>query len=442
MLLFLARRIIMERFLMQDLCLWKDSDDRKPLLLHGIRRSGKTHLLKTFGETYYENVIYCDFEANKSLHKIFDGDLDATGIIRDLSILFEKDIHSGATLIIFDEIQNCARALESIKLFYERAGQYHIVATASSLAVTLPEGSSVPIEYFREMYLYPVSFIEFLTAEKPMLADLILKSVPGDNAYVKFADSLEKSYYIYQIIGGMPEVVALWLETGSIEEVKKLQVQILRSIEADFIKYAPISMFPKLAAIFGAISLQLMKNNKKFTYTHLKKSWRAKDLEDALYWLIRAGFVYKVEHTSESRLPLATAANKTHFKLYMCDTGLLRSTIELPSPAIIDSSDNYSMVKSALAENTVCIDLMRVFNQNLYYWSAQKPGKAEISFTFQYEDEIVPVVVKTGKAGRSKSLAQYTSLYPASKTILTSMDSGKQDILPLYAFFDVRKWLR
>jgi predicted AAA+ superfamily ATPase len=430
----------MQRVLMEKLIEWKENPAKKPLILQGIRQCGKTYLLQEFGARYYRDVFYCKFDEDKSLSAFFEPNLNPRRIIKDMSVFRDKDIKPQTTLIIFDEVQSCAKALTSLKYFYEEAPEYHIIAAGSLLGVAIPKGTSFPVGKVEFLRLLPLNFYEFVLAQNEKLAG-ILKEFPHNGQIGRFRTLLEEKYRDFQIVGGMPEVVQSWIDTKSIENVEKIQTQIIKSYENDFAKYAPISYFPKLSAIWNAVPGQLAKENRKFIFSQVKKSWRAKDLEDALEWLIRAGLVYKIENIEKPYFPLAAYANHTYFKLYMCDTGLLRRVANLPPAVLLDKSDNYKEFKGAMAENYVCCELKRLYEENIYYWTAEGPGKAEVDFIVQDNAYIVPIEVKAGTASHARSLGQYCKKFTPQRSVLTSLDHDKENILPLYALGNLPEWL-
>jgi predicted AAA+ superfamily ATPase len=427
---------------MEKLIEWKENPDKKPLILQGIRQSGKTYLLKEFGSRYYEDVFYCKFDEDKSLADFFEPNLNPLRIIKDMSVFRGKDIRPHTTLIIFDEVQSCGKALTSLKYFCEEAPAYHIIAAGSLLGVAVPKGTSFPVGKVEFLTLYPMNFYEFLLAQNEMLANHLKDSTFRDSVWQTFRTQLEEQYRDFQITGGMPEVVQNWLDNKSIESAGKIQNQIITSYENDFAKYAPISYFPKLSAVWNAIPSQLAKENRKFIFSQVKKSWRAKDLEDALEWLIRAGLVYKIENIEKPYIPIAAYANHTYFKLYMCDVGLLRRAAGLPSSVLFDKTDNYRKFKGAMAENFVCCELKRLYEKNIYYWTAEGSGKAEVDFIIQDEAYIIPIEVKAGTSGHARSLVQYCQKFDPQKSVMTSMVHDKENVLPLYAFWNLREWLK
>jgi predicted AAA+ superfamily ATPase len=431
----------MQRLLMNDLLKWKENPRKKPLILQGIRQCGKTYLLKEFGNAYYNDVFYCKFDEDKGLADFFEQDLEPRRIIKDLSLSRGKDILPHDTLIIFDEIQSCGKALTALKYFCENAPEYHLVAAGSLLGVAIPKGTSFPVGKVEFLTLFPMNFYEFLLAQNEMLAKQLKESPFDDGIWLSFKTQLEEKYRDFQIVGGMPEVVQSWVDTKSLDSVEKIQMQIIKSYENDFAKYAPISYFPKLSAVWNAIPSQLAKENRKFIFSQVKKSWRAKDLEDALEWLIRAGLVYKIENIEMPFFPLSAYANHTYFKLYMCDVGLLRRVANLPSSIVLDKSDNYKEFKGAMAENFVCCELKALCQESIYYWTAEGSGTAEVDFIIQDEAHIVPIEVKAGKAGGARSLGQYCLKYKPEKAVLTSADGISKKNLPLYAFWKFKEWL-
>jgi len=422
------------RILTDDLVDWRDGLYKRPLLIQGVPQCGKTYLIKEFGSKFYDEVLYFDFEEDLNLSGLFEMNLDPQRIIKDLSLYRGRDIKPESTLLIFDGIHSCERALDSLEYFCDENSKYHILAASTILDRALPKIDT--------MTLFPMNFYEFLLALNSMLAMHLKESAFQDDALKTFSAQLEELFRDYQIVGGMPEVVQSWINHKSIEMVEKLQSRIISNYENSFTKIKPASMLPKLSALWNAVPAQLAKENRKFIFSKVKKSWRAKDLEDALYRLIRSGLLYKVEHVEKPEIPLSRYVNHTHFKLYMCDVGLLRRLARIPASVILDNSANYKEIKGALIENIVCCELKRIYESDLYYWSAENPGRAEVEFIVQDGSDIIPIVAKAGSASRTRSLLQYTVKFKPQKSVLTSMDNDKDDILPLYAFWNLKEWLK
>ena len=426
----------MQRKMMEKLIEWKDDTDKKPLILRGVRQCGKTYLLKEFGQLHYQDVAYFSFEDTPALGKNFEQDLHIKRIIKELGILRNKTIQPGHTLVIFDEIQLCGKALTSLKYFCEEAPEYHIACAGSLLGVALSEKTSFPVGKVHFLTLRPLSYYEFLLANgKQMLAE----SLGEDTAILEsFAEELRGKLLDYYIVGGMPEAVKTWVESGyNIEKTAQVQQRILDSYEVDFVKHAPKKDFPKLSAIWRSIPNQLAKENSKFIFSQVKDGWRAKDLEDALEWLIRAGLVYKVEKIEKPFIPLAAYADQAFFKLYMCDVGLLRKMSGLPPSVIYDSNKAYQDFKGALAENYVLCELMVQYRETPFYWKSA--NRAEVDFIVQEDADIIPIEVKAERAAHAHSLAEYCKQYRPRQSFITSMEK-KQGVIPLYMMWKFRDY--
>ena len=436
----------MERLLMQDLIKWKDNSKRKPLVLQGVRQCGKTYLITEFAKRYYDDFVYFRFDSDAKIKDFFDSDLDPKRIIKDLGLARGKIIQPQKTLIIFDEIQECSPAVTALKYFYEDVPEYQIISAGSLLGVAMKKGTSFPVGKVEFLTLYPMNFYEFLYAQNELLAKELDSSSFDDPIWKTFRNELIEKYKDFHVIGGMPEVVQTWLETKNIEEVEKQQDEILLGYQKDFIKYADTRDYPKIAAVWQAIPSQLGKENRKFIFSHVKRGWRAKDLEDAMLWLAGAGLIYKVEHISKPHYPLTSYSDHTFFKLYMSDIGLLRRHADLPASIIFDDTSLYMEFKGAMAENFIACELKRIYGQlkdkNLYYWTAEGSAKAEVDFVVQDDRYIVPIEVKAASAKHSRSLSEYCKKWNPEKSVLTSLDEMTKNVLPLYAFWKFKDWIR
>lgn len=433
----------MERTLLKDLLSWKEKPNRKPLVLKGVRQCGKTYLLKVFGKTHYEDVAYFNFEETGALSTVFDKDYDVRRIVFELGLFAGKTITPGSTLIILDEIQECGKALTAMKYFCENAPEYHIVCAGSLLGIALQNQLSFPVGKVDFLTLYPMSFSEFLRACGPeTLADYLDTFKKGDTLPKPVADNLSTFLRQYYITGGMPEAVHTWKQTGSIEEVERVQQAIINSYELDFAKHAPPKDFPKLTAIWRSIPEQLAKENTKFIFSHVKKGWRSKDLEDALEWLIAAGLVHKVRKIEKPFMPLSSYADDTAFKLYMSDVGILRKLSKLPYEVILDATPHYREFKGSLTENFVLCELVKSVDDSLYYWSSG--NTAEVDFILQCGSEIIPVEVKSERNVKARSLAEYRKKYAPKYSVKTSMrgETNGEELLniPLYLISGLKRF--
>lgn len=432
----------MNRLILNDLIQWKNRKDRKPLIVKGVRQSGKTYILRLFGKGNYQDVAYFNFEGNPALAQRFDQDLDPKRIIMELGVLNGRKINPESTLIIFDEIQFCNSALTSLKYFYEQSPEYHIVCAGSLLGITLSKPLSFPVGKVDFLTLRPMSFFEFVHAnDEEMLLEYIENLKTQNGIPQMFADKLTSLYKTYLVTGGMPEVVAKWLETRDIVEVDRIQDVILNSYELDFAKHAPKADFPKLSLIWKSIPDQLAKENGKFVYGHVKPGGRAKDLEDALQWLVSAGMVYKVNKIEKPAIPLSAYSNQSYFKLYMADVGLLRRMSKLPASSIYEESSLYSEFKGAMTENYVLSELVHLQGETPFYWKSG--NTAEVDFIAQFGKKIVPVEVKASVNVKSRSLGVYREKYKPEISVRTSILNLKKDEgllnIPLYMLWNIQK---
>ena len=432
----------MYRLLMDELIKWKNNKDRKPLILKGIRQCGKTYLLKEFGEKYYTDIAYFNFEGNESLQDRFERDLDCSRIIEELSILRGKPIKKEETLIIFDEIQFCNKALSSLKYFCENMPGYHIVSAGSLLGIALSKPLPFPVGKVDFLTLYPMSFYEFLLANgEDMLCEYLLNLPNNEVVSPLFTDKLENYLRSYYITGGMPEVVDKWIKTKDIFLIEDIQKKILDSYELDFAKHAPIKDYPKLSLIWKSIPNQLARENNKFMYSNVKKGLRGKDLEDALQWLISAGLVYRVSRIEKPFIPLEAHADQGYFKLYMPDIGLLRKVAGLPAGAILEKNNLFTEFKGALTENYVLCELIKINNGNIYYWKSQ--NIAEVDFVIGFGTKIIPLEVKSERNTKSRSLTEYRKRYNPEISLLISMNniSGEKiKNIPLYLLWKIKDY--
>ncbi|MCL2642411.1 MAG: ATP-binding protein [Candidatus Bathyarchaeota archaeon] len=436
----------MERMLMQDLIAWKNNPNKKPLVVQGVRQCGKTFLIKDFAKQHYTDIAYYRFDKDAKIKTFFEQDLDPQRIIKDLGLARGKTIKPHQTLIIFDEIQECSNAVTSLKYFHEDVPQYHIISAGSLLGVAMKKGASFPVGKVEFLTLYPMSFYEFLLAQNEMLTKELQKSSFSDSVWKTFRNELLEKYRDFHVVGGMPEVVQVWLDTKSIEEVQKKLDEILLGYQQDFVKYADTKDYPKISAVWQSIPSQLGKENHKFIFSQVKKSWRAKDLEDALMWLIRAGLVYKVEYIEKPNYPISSYADHTFFKLYMSDIGLLRRHADLPASIIFDDTPTYKEFKGAMAENFVACELKIMYgktkDKSVYYWTAKGSAKAEVDFIVQdNEKHIIPIEVKSGTVKHARSITQYCQKFNPEKSVLTSLDEMTKKTIPLYAFWKFKEWI-
>lgn len=428
----------MERKMSKKLLEWKNDTEKTPLILYGARQVGKTYTILSFGKENYKNVAYINFEDNSEISKIFEQDLEVERIIKELSVKLGITILEEDTLIFFDEIQACERALTSLKYFAESNTKYHIVAAGSLLGIAINRQKySFPVGKVKMLTLYPLDFEEFLWAlDKKDLADMIREAFVQDKEFS--LHSLANEYYrLYLAIGGMPRAILEYKEKQDMDFVTSILKDINNSYIADMAKYANPTETTKIMAVYNIISAQLAKENKKFQYKLIKSGARAYEYETAINWLNASGIINQCTKIKEGKLPLSAFIEPESFKIYMSDVGLLCNKFGIPTNIVIVENDNMNDFKGALAENYVCNSLVQC-GLKPYYWESN--GKAEVDFVVQDKNgNIIPIEVKSSIHTRSKSLNVFKSLYkiPYSIRISTKNFGFENDIkcIPLYSVF-------
>ena len=389
--LFVQINAAMKRNVLEELLKWKDKSHRKPLILNGARQVGKTYILQEFGRMYYKNVAYVNCDRNEILAKIFSTDYDIARIIRSLSAMLHTHIVPEETLIIFDEIQENAIVLNSLKYFCENAPEYHVAVAGSLLGISLHSNSSFPVGKIDMIKMYPMTFDEFLLAigQEP-LVELLRQGDYNviDSLSVQFTDCLRQYYFT----GGMPAAVKEYVETGNLQNVRAIQQQILFDYRRDFSKHAPTSEVPRINMVWDNIPSLLAKENKKFIYGAMKKGARAAEFELAIQWLMDAGLIYRVHRATAPVLPLKFYEDLSVFKLFILDVGLMGAMTETPAESIIIGDNIFREYKGAFTELFVYTQLLP---QHLptYYYNAND-SRIEIDFLIQKNTRIIPTEVK------------------------------------------------
>lgn len=432
----------MERKMSKKLLEWKNDTEKTPLILYGARQVGKTYTILSFGKENYKNVAYINFEDNTEILKIFEQDLEVERIIKELSVKLGITILEEDTLIFFDEIQACERALTSLKYFAESKTKYHVVAAGSLLGIAINRQKySFPVGKVKMLTLYPLDFEEFLWAlDKKDLANMIRQAFSEDKEFS--LHNLANEYYrLYLAIGGMPRAILEYKEKQDMDFVTAILKDINNSYIADMAKYASPTETTKIMAVYNIISAQLAKENRKFQYKLIKSGARAYEYETAINWLNASGIINQCTKIKEGKLPLSAFIEPESFKIYMSDVGLLCNKFGIPTNIVIVENDNMNDFKGALAENYVCNSLVQC-GLKPYYWESN--GKAEVDFVVQDKDgNIIPIEVKSSIHTRSKSLNVFKSLYkiPYSIRISTKNFGFENDIkcIPLYSVFCLDK---
>jgi len=431
----------MRRSKIAELITWKNSASRKPLIIRGARQVGKTWLMQEFGKTHYRQTAYLNFERNKRLKTLFSDDFDVKRVIVALQAETGLTIDSENTLLIFDEIQEVPGALTALKYFQEDAPQFHIMAAGSLLGVALHSNTSFPVGKVIFMDLYPLSFHEFLDAlgENTLIEILKTEDWKLITSYKsRYIDRLRQYYYV----GGMPEAVLKFSKNSSFKDVRDIHKNILEAYEHDFSKHAPRDIVPRIRMVWNSIPAQLAKENRKFIYGLIKEGARAKDYELAISWLTDCGLIHKICRAARPSLPLKAYEDRSAFKLFLADIGLLSSMGDIDARTMLEGNSVFSEFKGALTEQYVLQQLKSSEEFVIYYWSADR-STAEVDFIVQFKDLIIPVEVKAEENLQAKSLKVYLEKFRPKVSIRTSMsDFRKQDWLtnlPLYAINKLRQ---
>lgn len=425
----------MQRYALKHLIDWKNKKNHKPLVIQGARQVGKTWLMQEFGKKYYEQVAYINFDVDVKSREIFDVDYDTERLIMDIGLATKTKINAENTLIIFDEIQECPRALTSLKYFRENAPQYDIIVAGSLLGVACHEGTGFPVGKVSFMNLFPLSFEEFLLAMgEGRFVELLNKK---DFKTIKlFNNKYEKLLKQYCYVGGMPEIVQDFVENKDFESVRNLQKEILSAYEEDFTKHITTNTVAKIRLLWKSIPAQLSKENKKFIYGAAKEGARARDFEAALSWLINSGLVYRVNKITKPDLPITAYEDFNSFKLFVLDVGLLGAMTDLQADTIIDGNRIFEEFKGAIAEQYVLQQFKTIKDLPVFYWS-NETSRAEIDFVIQIKSDVVPVEVKAERNLQAKSLKVYMEKFKPNYAIRTSMADYKKTNslidIPIYA---------
>ena len=402
----------MERLLLNKLLEWKNSPYRKPLILKGVRQVGKTWMLKEFGRRYYENTAYFNFDENEEYKQFFETTKDVDRILQNLILASGQKILPEKTLIIFDEIQDCPKVINSMKYFCENAPQYHIACAGSLLGIALAKPSSFPVGKVNFMEIDPMTFTEFLLANgDENLVEYLntiehLEPIPD-----AFFNPLYEKLKMYYVTGGMPESVLMWTQERDVNAMQEALSDIIGAYERDFAKHPSISEFPKISMVWRSIPSQLARENKKFIYKVVKEGARAREYEDALQWLVDARLVHKVYRSTAPRLPLTAYDDLSAFKIYLVDVGLLRRLALLAPTAFGEGNRLFTEFKGALTENYVLQSLSVQFEAEPRYWAQNNPPY-EVDFLIQRENDTIPVEVKAEGNTASKSLKKFKELFP------------------------------
>lgn len=419
----------MERLIMKQLYAWKSSPYRKPLILKGVRQVGKTWVLKEFGRKYYENTAYFNFDENEEYKQFFETAKDVDRILQNLMLASNQKISPEKTLIIFDEVQDCPKVINSMKYFCENAPEYHIACAGALLGITLSKPASFPVGKVNFMQIDPMTFAEFLLANGDENLAAYLNTIdrvePLPDA---FFNPLYEKLKMYFVTGGMPESVLMWTKARDVAAMQNVLSDIIEAYERDFAKHPNISEFPKISMIWKSVPSQLARENKKFLYRVVKEGARAREYEDTLQWLVDARLVHKVYRSTAPGLPVSAYDDLSAFKIYLVDVGILRRLAMLAPTAFGEGNRLFTEFKGALSENYVLQTLLTQFEVFPRYWSQNNPPY-EVDFLIQRDNDIFPVEVKSETNTASRSLKKFKELFgdKVKLRIRFSLDNLKLD---------------
>lgn len=429
------------RTIIEYLKQWKDSDDRKPILLRGARQIGKTWIMHEFGSECFQYIAEFNFDRVEELSSVFEKTKDVNRILKELALFTDVPIEPNKTLIVFDEIQMCEGALNSLKYFCEDAPQYHVIAAGSLLGVAIRKKQmSVPVGKVQILKIYPVTFREFLLASDARTCQYLDQQLELGVLPEIIFNKLELEYKRYLVCGGMPEAVTALLENKGIQTVENVLQNILDLYTLDFSKYASATDIPRINNLWSSLPSQLAKENRKFVYKVVRTGARAREYEDALLWLEESGLIYRIFNVTKPGLPLSAYQDLSAFKVYACDCGLLRRLAKLPPDVILSGHSGYTEFKGALIENAILQSLIPQYDAMPYYWSSD--NKAEVDFVLQSQTDIIPIEVKSDTRISGKSLSVYTNKFQPSYRIRFSMNNLKENNGLLSCPIPLADWLQ
>lgn len=424
----------MERKIVAKLREWKNSPNRKPLILAGARQVGKTYILKEFGRKEYENVAYINCDHNEQARSLFSNGYDIKRIIMAIGAITHETIKPGKTLIVLDEIQELEHGLTALKYFCEDAPEYHVAVAGSLLGIAMRHGESAPIGKVNIIRMFPMDFEEYLMARSETNALEMLQS--GDWTTVSMIhETLQKLLREYYFVGGMPEAVSTFVKSLDTNAVRRVHNDILFIYRSDMSKHVTPNEATRISMVWQSISSQLARENKKFVYGAVKAGARAKDFEMAIQWLVDAGLIYRVSRVRDVGMPLKFYEDFNAFKLYLLDVGLLGALSEIEPAQMLLSNDSLTECKGALTENYVLCQMKCIDELYTYYYS-REDSKLEVDFVVQHNGKVTPIEVKAEENLRSKSLKTFMSSHTDLMAIRFSMSKYKEQEwmknVPLY----------
>ena len=433
----------MKRHAFDSLLAWKADPARKPLVLRGARQVGKTWLLQEFGREQYPKVVYVNCQRDKSVAAVFEGDLDPDRILRGLEVVAKSAVDPETTLVIIDEIQEVPAALTALKYFEEQRRDVHVATAGSLLGVALHANESFPVGKVNFLDLHPLDFDEFLRGVgEEQLAELVLKQ---DWTLIhSFRDRLIELLRLYMFVGGMPEAVARYVKKDSLDSIRATQLDILRGYENDFAKYADAGESRRIAEVWASMPAQLARENKRFILGHVREGARAREFEGAIQWLSDAGLVHRVTLYTKPANLIRTYENKSIFKLFLHDVGLLGALSGLDQAVLLQGAGIFEEFKGALTEQYVLQQIVATRNEMPMYWGrSSERSQAELDFAIERAETLVPIEVKAEENLRSKSLRNYIDRFKPDQALRFSLaDYREQEDMTNVPLYGIGPWLK
>lgn len=434
----------LRRDLIDRLVEWKNAPRHRPIVLHGARQIGKTWLMREFGLTCFEHTAYFNFDLTDELSREFEATKDPARLLNILQLYTPAPIIAGKTLLIFDEVQQCNRALNSLKYFAEQAPEYHVIAAGSLLGVSMAQGDAFPVGKVEIVRMFPLTFREFLRCAQPQVFEYLDGLDAPERLPERIYNIADETFRQYMVSGGMPAAASAMLDGRGTAWVDTELQNILGAYALDFGRHAPAAEVPRITAVWHSLPSQLARENRKFIYKLVRPGARAREYEDALLWLQQAGLIFRVFSSTRPGLPLSAYDDVSAFKLYMSDVGLLRCAAGLAPEVMWSQNPGYREFKGALAENAALQSLVTQFATVPRYWTSG--GAAEVDFVVQTPLQVLPIEVKAADNTSGRSLSVYMGKYQPDLAIVLARQniSADGDVwhLPMFAADWVAKWVR
>lgn len=427
------RYLLMQRFIQKDLLAWAETQNRLPLILQGARQVGKTYLMNWLGKNHFQKSVYFNFDERPELGEFFRLNKDVNRIVESLSLIGNEKIDK-ETLIIFDEIQECPEALNSLKYFAEKRPELAIICAGSLLGILLHSGYSFPVGKVSFLQVYPMTFREVLPYWSPISSAYLNQDLKIDTIPDYFFNDLLDAYKKYLVTGGLPAVINEYNHSKSFQKIDETLQNLILSYIGDFSKHPVTSDIAKITQVFESMPSQLARENKKFIYKLVRSGARAREYEDAIEWLLKTGLLHRVRLISKPELPLSAYEDPHAFKLYSFDVGILRKMSQLSPIAYTEGNRLLTEFKGAMSENHVLQSLLTQYPGSLHYWTSG--NTAEVDFILQHDNLVIPIEVKSDKNVQSRSLTSYAQKYSPKLRVRYSLKNlqWKDDLLNIPIF--------